>query len=728
MRLKQEQQPNQVFLNVVLYIGSFLLLWEWLRPLDQITDTGNVLIFILYMSFCFFLTYMQIQWWITFPLKLLGLLFILDGLFFQEQFLSASWFQHLLFDIQYNFSVMSEQQWWEMTALFRSMLFLILLWLMSYLLYYWFVIAKRTLFFVLLTFIYLTVVDTFTVYDAKYAIIRTFLISMIILGLTNFQRILIKEKIFRIPKGNYIAWVLPLIAIVLFSSVVGFAAPKYSPQWPDPVPFLKSTAENAGGGSGTGSGIKKVGYGENDERLGGAFVQDETVVFRAQVEDAQYWKIETKDVYTGKGWVRSGERPFAESDDGTIEFNDIADTVETEPQQATINFNNEELLPKLVYPYGLSQINLNGESPYQYSYSQDTGEIYPKLGNERVQMGSYEVSYDQPVYSLKVLREGSVDDPSVIQERYTQLPETLPQRVKDLAAEITADENNRYDKTKAVEGFFKSPDFQYSTTDVPVPDDNEDYVDQFLFESHLGYCDNFSTSMVVLLRSVDIPARWVKGFGAGEIVERNPTEGNTYEITNSNAHSWVEVYFPDAGWVPFEPTKGFYNPVDFTSGQSLEDLLNNQEEEDIPVSEMEEEPNDPAEEEEQGGSASFTIPWDVLLIVGLVLLAISGLLYWKRFTWMYWLKRRQFHKKNDVETYLKSYQFLLSLLNKKGIKREDDQTLREYARTVDRKLQSSEMGRLTYYYERILYRDDTDTSQWNKMRQLWENLINRVKY
>src|SRR5690606_38389217 len=70
------------------------------------------------------------------------------------------------------------------------------------------------------------------------------------------------------------------------------------------------------------------------------------------------------------------------------------------------------------------------------------------------------------------------------------------------------------------------------------------------------YCDNFSTSMVVLLRSLDIPARWVKGFNEGEIVETKD-DTDIYQITNNNAHSWVEAYMPGVGWMLFEPTIGF---------------------------------------------------------------------------------------------------------------------------------------------------------------------------
>lgn len=122
--------------------------------------------------------------------------------------------------------------------------------------------------------------------------------------------------------------------------------------------------------------------------------------------------------------------------------------------------------------------------------------------------------------------------------------------MKNLAVEITKDKNNFYDKAKAVEQYFLKEPFVYETNDVAVPELDEDYVDQFLFETKKGYCDNFSTSMVVLLRSVGIPARWVKGYTPGQFVETTSEGLEVYEVTSNNAHSWVEVYFSGIGWVP----------------------------------------------------------------------------------------------------------------------------------------------------------------------------------
>lgn len=169
----------------------------------------------------------------------------------------------------------------------------------------------------------------------------------------------------------------------------------------------------------------------------------------------------------------------------------------------------------------------------------------------------YHIKYSTPEYLYSDLTS-TIQQPIdiSIREKYLQLPDSLPQRVIDLAREIVKDKGNDYEKARAIESYFATNGFRYETEGVPVPEEDQDYVDQFLFETKYGYCDNFSSAMVVMLRAVGIPARWVKGFAGGEMVSSDG-ELKTFEITNNDAHSWVEAYIPKVGWVPFEPTIGF---------------------------------------------------------------------------------------------------------------------------------------------------------------------------
>lgn len=154
-----------------------------------------------------------------------------------------------------------------------------------------------------------------------------------------------------------------------------------------------------------------------------------------------------------------------------------------------------------------------------------------------------------------------------------QLPDHLPERVRTLAAEITREAANPYDKAKRIEQYLQL-NFPYTNRPDLSKGRSRDFVDRFLFEIREGYCDYYSTAMVVMARSVGLPARWVKGYASGaaemngelfgmfpDEVSANTDAGGVYTVRNSDAHSWVEVYFNGYGWIPFEPTAGFALPT-----------------------------------------------------------------------------------------------------------------------------------------------------------------------
>ncbi|RDW18917.1 transglutaminase TgpA family protein [Oceanobacillus chungangensis] len=720
-------QSSTIYASI-LYILGLLLFLEWLYPIQDVTDTEGLTLFIIYSAFCFFISMFQFKWWISFLLKGLAMVLILNGLYFDGPIWSNLWFEQLRMEFTFNFEALFSQSWYTLTPLFRSFLFLLLIWLMSYLLYYWFVQMKRIFLFVLLTIIYLAVLDTFTVYDGAMSIVRTFIISLLALGIANFMKEIDMESIrFQWLKRTPI-WLLPIIAIALFSTIIGVAAPKLEPQWPDPVPFIQSAAEKAGGGN--SSVIQKVGYGEDDSRLGGSFIQDDTHVFYATVKDEQYWRIESKDVYTGKGWELSAQPNYEPQPNGNITFETFNNTVVSESMEGTIELTNTKI-GKLIYPYGMSKVY--GEA--EYALDEQSGAIeLSRPYNEDTIPFNYKIDFESPSYSINELRESSEPYPTEISNQYTQLPPALPERVALLAEQITASYDNRYDKVKAVENYFGSNGFVYQTTDVPIPEQNQDYVDQFLFDSKVGYCDNYSTSMVVLLRTLDIPARWVKGFASGEIVERGEASYEVYKVTNENAHSWVEVYFPEVGWVPFEPTQGFANTSDFhmdTEGnrEALEnDAMTPTPESQDPEEQMEE----PEKTEKENASSrdreavSFSINWWYVAVGLVILAAVLFIIYKSRFRWQMYLISLSLGNKQDAKSFQEAYHFLMKILSGRGFEKEPSQTLREFAKRVDERYSTNEMGQLTSNYERMLYKNEIEAAEIQKLTKLWKDLIKRI--
>jgi protein-glutamine gamma-glutamyltransferase len=158
----------------------------------------------------------------------------------------------------------------------------------------------------------------------------------------------------------------------------------------------------------------------------------------------------------------------------------------------------------------------------------------------------YEATSDISQPSASELRQAANGYPSEIRLNYLQLPRT-DDRVVALARQITASLDNNYDKASAMERYLRT-NFGY-TLQLPrsVP---RDPVANFLFERKQGHCEYFASAMAIMLRTLGIPSRVVNGFRTGEFNDLT----SQYLVRASNAHSWVEAYFPGYGWIGFDPT------------------------------------------------------------------------------------------------------------------------------------------------------------------------------
>ncbi len=152
-----------------------------------------------------------------------------------------------------------------------------------------------------------------------------------------------------------------------------------------------------------------------------------------------------------------------------------------------------------------------------------------------------------PVVSSAQLRGAGNRYPTWIARRYLPLPASVSERVLAQARALTATEPTPYDRALAIERFLRA--FPY-TLDLPAPPPDREIADFLLFDLRRGYCDYFATTMVVLARAAGIPARLVVGYASGSYDEGQ----QRYLVTEAEAHSWPELYFPDYGWIPFEPT------------------------------------------------------------------------------------------------------------------------------------------------------------------------------
>jgi hypothetical protein len=162
------------------------------------------------------------------------------------------------------------------------------------------------------------------------------------------------------------------------------------------------------------------------------------------------------------------------------------------------------------------------------------------------------------------LRSASTQYSEGVREIYLQLP-TLDPRILELSKTVSGRAPTPYDKAIAVEAYLRSR-FTYTLTLTGKPGD--DPLAHFLFETHAGHCEYFASAMAIMLRTLGIPSREVNGFLPGEY---NDLAGD-YIVRASDAHSWVEVYFPGNGWVTFDPTPAAVEDFGFFSrfGQYLD--------------------------------------------------------------------------------------------------------------------------------------------------------------
>ncbi|QDA73814.1 transglutaminase domain-containing protein [Listeria seeligeri] len=686
---------------ILLFILSVLLISEWIYPFAELTElsTASWIILFITLSLASFFTHLRYYW--TIPLHIV-MIYVVAGIYYaKDGIFSGQWFSSF-FQITFSgFSDMVQFRPSDISMDFIVIVFLIALWLLSYITTYSILRKQRIMSVLILTVSYLAVINTFTDYNSSWAIVRTVLEGFLLLHLALTSRIATPNRL----NGNslkrngiiYHAFILFLLAVFVFSSLI---LPKKAPIWPDPVPVIRDAL-----GINT---TRTVGYSEDDTELGGAVKKDNATVFKARTDNGHYWRVESKRIYTGVGWAneKSTElQQFSSGDNFPIQ---LSEETAGEAKTAEISFEaSSEYVP---YPYGTQAINSAVDT---FNANLTTEKITPTNT-----IKNYTIELKTPVYNIETMQKADFSTlPDSFVSKYTQTPSELPKRVATLANKITKDADSIYDKTKAIESYLSaSGEFTYSTDDAKETPNGADYVDQFLFETKIGYCDNFSTSMVVMLRTLGIPTRWAKGYTPGEGEKDAKGDKATYTITNNNAHSWPEVFFPGTGWVPFEPTATFSNPENFqeptTETANKPDTPNESSSEASKPDTTEKTPDQTdgssstgeTKQAEQAKTDKANNPlkipsWIWWIPVGLIIAIIAAAVIFRRRIRSYLLLRTL--KKNPI--FSKTYIKLLKSLASYGYIRQSSETLRQFSARVDTELGTNNFSKLTKIHESNIY-------------------------
>lgn len=719
-------RQRTLLIEGLTFLAALLLLMEWLGPIAELTNIGYIRVFYIFVAISFLLLFFKTPWWLSGLVKTVYIYWFIVSIYTEYPLVSMDGVRYFISEMVYNVRQLMTLDLTQMTDPFRTILFFVLLWMTVYLIGYWIRMRATLFIFFVLTVVIIGILDTFTAYDGSTAIVRVFIIGLGVSALLFVFKFHDNQKQLRYRGLVFTALLL------LFSVSFAIFLPKAGPIWPDPVPYFYSSNPESGVGSGGGSAINKVGYDEDDTQLGGSFVSDDTEVFQVRTTSRNYYRVETKDTYTSKGWIQSEPQIvydyFQQGQEFSLGFPE-SDT----PEGEQLEFTMQSEFPFLFHTYGTESVE--STESFGLRFNESTNRLDAVDQDGTVEPPEYTVNFAEPSYLLSELRLTQIADLATLEpelDRYLQLPETLPQRVRDLAMEITADQESVYDQAKAVEQYFRTNGFVYSQNNVAVPEGETDYVDQFLFDTKVGYCDNFSTSMVVLLRSAGIPARWVKGFAPGEVIETENGE-QVFQVTNNNAHSWVEAYLPGIGWMNFEPTIGFTNTpdIEFDIELAPDDALAAEQQEIEEQEQQEEEVQQQATSTESNFSLKPVWDWFAqmkwwFVAAGVVLAVLVGLLYKFRLKWLPKLWLSQYRKQEmTIERFEQMYRRLLKMLALYGLPKEPGYTLTRYANQIDNYFGGDHMRKLTGEYERSLYGKGTTESP-EHLRESWEYLINRL--
>ena len=296
------------------------------------------------------------------------------------------------------------------------------------------------------------------------------------------------------------------------------------------------------------------------------WISDPGVAFTAIVptgEEELYWRAATYDAFRLSGWgqsegattrVEAGQALLAGSAAAPIEARTRPITVTVRPDK----FRDPTLLSpgSAVAANRPADVELTGADGWFANADLPGGR-----GEYTVEARLIQFGVGDGKITGHQLEAASTVYPAEIRSLYTGVPDgTLGNDARELLATILeeAGTTNPYRLAMFMQDFFRdSTRFEYSpdVSDVPCTDDSK--VECFARRKS-GPCLHYASTMAMLLREANprnpIPTRLVQGF-----LPAKPL-GNTVTVELRGAHAWVEVYVPDYGWIPFDPTGGGLGP------------------------------------------------------------------------------------------------------------------------------------------------------------------------
>ena len=449
------------------------------------------------------------------------------------------------------------------------------------------------------------------------------------------------------------------------------------------------------------------------------------VILKVRSDGYDYYRGMAFDRYNGKGWeMSSDDARDIKIDEPPFDL-DMPGYPLPATKMTVQSFYVEGDLPNIIFAawkpvslyFPVNHIKVDKFSSIRSPYPLTDGTIYSVVS-------------EKPEYSAGLLRRFPRTNDIQTDKEYTALPASSDMdRITNLTRGITDQYDTRYDKVLAIERYLKE-NYTYDLGVAPQTEEM-DAVAYFLFEEKAGYCEHFSSAMAVMARSIGIPARVVTGYGGGDY---NPFTG-LWEIRQSDAHAWVEVYFGGAGWAPFDPTPGFDVPTSANQDQGnwvagrIMSYLGNALGSGPAGSAIS------AVGSAAGASVSFTrsLPLGMMGAVALAVISLAAgaraligrLTLGKR-------RRRRllesFSPEYLDETVLAEYFKLAERLHEKGLTRRPHETLRDFSGRVSVYLNAIEFSLLSEMVEKKRYGESPMPAQARSYaRKLADSVLEKLR-
>jgi transglutaminase-like putative cysteine protease len=293
-------------------------------------------------------------------------------------------------------------------------------------------------------------------------------------------------------------------------------------------------------------------YYRNELSLGTQAKQSAAVAFLVYVPPTAieiprlYWRGRVYDTFENGRWITTAVDGLNyEPQDGNFKIPDIENRI-----SMSFTFNiyikGQSILYSAAQPLWVSQ---RANIVYKKIPEAESMDIVVTQASPRLEAGdSYLVKALVANPTIAELRTSRAEYPSWVTERYLQLPNDFSVRIQSLAFEITADQENLYEKVAAITNYLRT-EIKYEPS-ISFPAGTTDPLEYFLFDVKKGFCNYYASAEVLMLRSIGIPARLAVGFAQGE----SNLQNTFYTVRERDAHAWPEVYFPNYGWIEFEPT------------------------------------------------------------------------------------------------------------------------------------------------------------------------------